>query len=75
VVTRAGTAILPEGRGAPDQNFGHGSKAARKRVIPEQKCAVKKVIRRKAARPGTVALREIVKMQRKTDLLIPRLPF
>ena len=76
VATRTGTALLPEGRGQPDQDFknaGHGSKAARKMVVPETKLA-RKVIRKKA-RPGTVALKEIVKMQRRTDLLIPRLPF
>jgi histone H3 len=43
-------------------------------VVPE----VKKVTNEKKKRrfrPGTVALREIVKFQKSTDLLIPRLPF
>jgi hypothetical protein len=47
------------------------SKVVRKRIIPAHG-GIKKPHR---YRPGTVALREIRRYQRSTDLLIPRLPF
>ena len=47
------------------------SKVVRKRIIPAHG-GIKKLHR---YRPGTVALREIRRYQRSTDLLIPRLPF
>ena len=55
-----------------------GSKGGSKRLIPGPS-AVKprnsKMRRRFRSRPGVVALREIRRLQRTTDLLIPRLPF
>ena len=39
------------------------------------RCQAKKVMKPKRFRPGTVALREIRKYQRSTDLLIRKLPF
>ena len=54
------------------------SKSNTKQALLPGNNAVKrtsKTLRRFRSRPGVVALREIKKLQRSTDLLIPRLPF
>lgn len=50
----------------------NGGKAPRKRLATKSKPAVKKPHR---YRPGTVALREIRRYQKSTELLIRKLPF
>jgi histone H3 len=56
---------------APRKQITHASKAARKSA-PNTTGGVKKAHR---YRPGTVALREIRKYQKSTELLIRKLPF
>ena len=56
----------------PRKNISMNDKAARKTAPTIGKNAIKKLHRYK---PGTVALREIKKYQKSTDLLIRKLPF
>ncbi|KAI1697520.1 core histone h2A/H2B/H3/H4 domain-containing protein [Ditylenchus destructor] len=52
-----------------------GDKAPRKHLAPKQAQAAKGIKKPHRYRPGTVALREIRRYQKSTDLLIRKLPF
>jgi histone H3 len=53
----------------------HSLRLTTKKSVKGGKQAPEPTVKKRRWRPGTVALRQIRKLQRTTDLLIPRLPF
>ena len=67
------TARKPTGAKAPRKQLAN--KAARKTTVGANQVAAGGVKKAHRFRPGTVALREIRKFQKSTELLIRKLPF
>ena len=70
---RASSTRIDSG-GSKKMSLSKGSKGSKK-VLSGNTAMKRSSKRRFRSRPGVVALREIKKLQRSTDLLVPRLPF